>query len=800
MSAKNSLSSHLFKLVGLLGVGCVVATSANASVPSSGVILPTSTSITWQPNAIGTGATDETTATVEGVNGDTFTLTVGGLPTDWAGKTIRVKISWGLLADDYDLYVHQGSNAGPIVDSSTGGAPETDEVCLINPSKTGTGVYTLHTIYFVNVPQLDQPVGTVEVVRNQSPKYESGGFTFSANMPDYAPANNTDGEPSNETDVQGNHYVCGIRGFPAGCDLFYYDLRPGSPTYDPNMRNPQYRGIIDSLSNSNDVEAGGDGGGDIALAVSPHAQGANNVPTLAYASLIAANISTGNSTNTGQTFTRNPAGNSTGGVSADDRQWIAFADDSNVYLLYRTFEGAVSQIQRSTDGGVTYGAATTVGLIGQVGSIDVDKNDGTVYVSGSTGRVGVGLKDPVAGQPTVYQSYQACTDPNGVAHLFFVIKVASDGTVYGAYSNDKDIFLIYSKDHARTWSTPLKINTGAGSTTCVFPALAVSHTNPDTVGVGWYGTTAAANDDTANWNVFYAEVRHATTQSPLIRQAQVSDHYIHAGNISEQGFGGNANRNLLDYFQISYDPVGAVVVGYTDDHNDYNGNVYSARQISGESVNGGKVPKPVEGSQLPAKPAQLSPDGAQVVDAANDVVQGLLVRAPLADPLDILSIRYSDTTNGTDKVITATMKLSTLANIVPGCAWRMDFTANAPFGGINGTNLYSNAVCDRGDKFYLKATSNTDGTFSYTYGTVVRDSSGALVSTSVGNADSGTVNTTNNTITISISASKLNGLVTHGPAIAAGTVLSGLRGEASGPESGDARYDSTYGGTEYTIQ
>ncbi len=188
------------------------------------------------------------------------------------------------------------------------------------------------------------------------------------------------------------------------------------------------------------------------------------------------------------------------------------------------------------------------------------------------------------------------------------------------------------------------------------------------------------------------------------------------------------------------------------------------------------------------------------MDAANDVVEGLLVRAPLADPLDILSIRYGNTTNGTDKVISATMKLSTLANIVPGCVWRMDFTANAPFGEINGTNLYSNALCDRGDKLYLKATSNTDGTFSYTYGTVVRTSSGSLTSTSVGNADSGVVNTTNNTITITISASKLNALVTHGPAIAAGTVLSGLRGSASGPETSDARYDATYGGTEYTIQ
>ena len=785
----------------LLGGILSLASIASASVPSSGIIRPTDTKISWQPNAVGTGATDETTATVEGVNGDTFTLTVGGLPSDWAGKTLRVRIGWGLVADDYDLYVHSGSNAGPIVDSSTGGAPENDEVCIINPSKTGTGVYTLHTIYFVNVPMLDQPVGTVEVLKTQTPEYTTGGLTFSPNHFDYAPANNTDGEPSNETDVQGNHYICGIRGFPAGCDLWYYDLRPGSPTYDPNMRNPQYRGIIDSISNSNNVEAGGDGGGDIALSVSPHAVGANGVPTLAYASLIAGNISTGNTSNTGQTFTRNPAGNSTGGVSVDDRQWISFATDNGVYMIYRTFEGAVSQIQHSTDGGVTYGVARTAGLIGQVGAITTDQNDGTVYISGSTGRVAVGLKDPTAGEPITYTSYQACSDANGVAHLFFVIKCASDGTVYGAYSNDKDIFLIYSKDHGQSWSPPMRVNNGPQTLTSVLPALAVSPRNPDTVGVGWYGTTDTQNDDNANWNVFYAEVKHATSNCPFIRQVQASDHIIHGSNISEQGFGGNANRNLLDYFQVSFDPVGAAVIGYTDDHNDFNGNCYSTRQISGESVNGGRVPKPVEGSHLPAKPTQLSPDGAQVVDFPNDVTIGALLSAPVSSSLDILSIRYGNSTSSIgDKIISATMKLSSLSNIVPGSVWQMNFTANAPFTGINGTNLYSNAVSDRGDQFFVQATANNDGTFTYQYGTAVRTSGGSITYTTVGTADSGAVDATNNTITVSVAASKLNPFVTHGPPIAAGTVLAGLRGSSSAPESGAIASDTTYGGTEYKIQ
>lgn len=776
-----------------------LAANAAASVPTSGIIGPNDSSITFQPNAVGTGAIDETTTTVEGVNGDTFTLTVGGLPTDWVGKSLRIRIAWTLLVDDYDLYVHQGSNAGPIVDSSTGGAPESDEAVIISPSVTGTGVYTIHTIYFVNTPMVDEPVGTVTVVKQQSPLYLQGGMTFSPNSPNKMSGYGSSAEPSNNTDKFGNHYVSAIRGFPAGCDLWYYDLRPGSPTYDPNMRNPLYRGLIDGVTGGNNIQAGGDGGGDIALAVSPGATGPNSVPTLAYASLIAANISTGNSNDLGQTFTRNPSGNSTGGVSVDDRQWIEFFGNNEVYMLYRTFEGAVSQIQKSSDGGVTYGPATSAGLIGQVGAITIDQNDGTVYCSGSTGRVAVGLRDPIAGQPVTYTSYQACTDPNTVAHLFFVIKCASDGTVYGAYSNDKDVFLIYSKDHGKTWSAPMKVNNGPQTATSILPALAVSN-KPDTVGVGWYGTSATGNNDTANWNVFVAEVKHATTNSPTIRQVQASDHFIHAGNISEQGFGGTANRNLLDYFQISFDPVGAMVVGYADDHNDFSGNCFSTRQISGESANGGRVPKPIEGSQLPAQ-QPLSSDGSQVVDFRDDVADGLIVVTPTDDPLDILSIRYSnETTPLGDKVIVAAMKVSSFTNMINGSSWRMNFVANAPYATLNGTGLYSNALSDRGDQFYVRADLNNDGTTTFTFGTTVRGTDGSLTYTSQGTADSGSLDPTTNTITVKVSASKLNPFVTHGPPIAAGSVITGLRGSSFVTTSSDVRRDTTFGGTLFTIQ
>jgi len=184
--------------------------------------------------------------------------------------------------------------------------------------------------------------------------------------------------------------------------------------------------------------------------------------TLASSSLIAANISTQKSTDRGQTYARNNLGNVPGGLPADDRQWEEFLGNNTVYLFYRTLAPAVSQIQRSDDGGLTFGPATTAGAIGQAGYIDVHQKTGTVYVSGSTGQVCHSTVTLPTGEAAVYQCVQAASDPNGVAHLFFVVKVADDGTpngtVYVAYSNDHDIFLVHSTDKGVTWSAPVRVS------------------------------------------------------------------------------------------------------------------------------------------------------------------------------------------------------------------------------------------------------------------------------------------------------------------------------------------------------
>ncbi|HEX9969846.1 MAG TPA: hypothetical protein VGB03_06875, partial [Acidimicrobiales bacterium] len=584
-------------------------------------------------------------------------------------------------------------NATPPVAQATSPSPDSGgrEDSAIDPSNTGVGAYTIRVVYaIVATPSADQYRGTASIGAKSEPRsanYVSGGIAFTPSVTLKAPVASRDGEPSTRTDSFGNHYVGAIRGVPAGNDLWYVDLRPTvggnpNPAYDPFMRKWAYRGQPDSTTGQQEVAAGAEGGGDIDLAVGfPDPSGAptpTDPATLAMSSLLLADISAQKSTDRGVTIQRNPVGNM-GGVPVDDRQWQEFLGPNTVYLLYRTVAPTVTQIQRSTDGGLTYGPAQTAGLIGQVGYIDVHQKTGTVYVSGSTGQVCHStLSNPVTGEALNYVCVQAATDPNEVDHLFFPVKVADDGTpngtVYVPYSNGKDIFLVHSTDRGVTWSQPVRVSNGADTKLSLMPWLETGPT-PGSVGIVWYGTSSATNDDNANWKVFFAQSFNATAQSPTFRQVEVSDHFIHGSNISEGGLCVHQppvmicrNRNLIDYFQVSFDPTGAAVVAYTDDHNDFDGHTYVTRQMTGPAINGdgktnlpspGPTPAPQAGP-FPLSTTEGRLSGSQVTDFAQDAASGRgLVRVTTNDPFDILSVRYTCETNANGTpVIVATMQAS----------------------------------------------------------------------------------------------------------------------------------------------
>ncbi len=124
----------------------------HSATPSSGTLNPGGPQVNWVGTAVGGGSLDESTC-VDGVNCDTFVVTLSGAPTNWTGLKARIVVS---CADpsglsDYDVYVHKGDNSGPIVpggESAHGGTPP--EIVDLDPSNpdVGTGQFSVHVVYF----------------------------------------------------------------------------------------------------------------------------------------------------------------------------------------------------------------------------------------------------------------------------------------------------------------------------------------------------------------------------------------------------------------------------------------------------------------------------------------------------------------------------------------------------------------------------------------------------------------------------------------------------------------------------
>ena len=137
--------------------------AVQAANPTSGSLSTTSTQLTWQgtspggtvPNAPAPVPLQGETLCQEGINCETFTLTISGTPADWAAakKLVHVNLNWTLPTSDFDLYIHKGSVTGEVVASSGNGATSgilIGEDADLDPSNPGigTGVFALRIVYW----------------------------------------------------------------------------------------------------------------------------------------------------------------------------------------------------------------------------------------------------------------------------------------------------------------------------------------------------------------------------------------------------------------------------------------------------------------------------------------------------------------------------------------------------------------------------------------------------------------------------------------------------------------------------
>lgn len=776
----------------LIAIALLIAVTGVASAThQSGTISDVTPSATWSNPTLG-GANADESSCLEDINCETFVLTLAA--GDYTNQRISVAINWLNPASDWDLYVHEGAANGPIVAQSADFVPDNEERASISIDAViaTARTYYVHVVAFaVSTPGYGGTATLISAPTPRVPTYLAGNLPFSQNVRLQAPFTVRDGEPSLRVDVRGNCYVGGIRGVPAGVDLWRFDLDPTSPTFDPGMQNPLYLGQPDAFlpqADPNDPATGGaDGGGDIDISVTFPTH-PDSMPAVVITSLALAEISSARSFDRGQNFLLSP------GVAtspADDRQWNENTGPNRVYLMYRAPLPATGLfVQRSDDYGATYPITSLVSPSGTTpGYIDVDHRTtgstaGRVYVAHSSSS-----SLTIGHSPDFGLTWKNNTVDNTTGHgsLFDVVKVGADGTVYALWSDEANIFLAHSTDGGVTWSEKVRVNDNSVYRRNLFPWLECG--SAGRVAVVWYGTTHATNDDNADWEVLMSQTLDATAPGPTFRQQVISDHVIHGSNISLGGLDptGGANRNLIDYFQVALDPQGAAVVAFTDDHNDYDGNVYVTRQLGGTSLyadaNGTGQVNPASPPPL-AGPGPLDPE---VADFLHDAVVALVQPADPADnAFDILSVDYScdGTDTGGNVILSATMKVSDLSPVPPAANWRISFAANCPGG-----------VSDNGNQFYLLANTDNPASPAFRWGTAVRAGDGSITYTDRGPAQ-GAFDEGNNQLTMSVSAADLNPFAN--PDIAVGSVLDGLRGRTFTSGANGIR-DVTYGGTQFIV-
>src|SRR5437660_4112166 len=115
--------------------------------PSSGTVgpAPGGPSATWQGVATAPGGGVNTEAAcIDGVNCEVYTLTVAGTQAGWVGQKVQVLLNWASRLNEYDIWIHQGTLKGPMVNSDMNGPGVPTPGTIIVVEQCRTGVVVVH--------------------------------------------------------------------------------------------------------------------------------------------------------------------------------------------------------------------------------------------------------------------------------------------------------------------------------------------------------------------------------------------------------------------------------------------------------------------------------------------------------------------------------------------------------------------------------------------------------------------------------------------------------------------------------
>jgi hypothetical protein len=353
-------------------------------------------------------------------------------------------------------------------------------------------------------------------------------------------------------------------------------------------------------------------------------------------------------------------------------------------VYYCSQDIATALCSRSDDGGSTYGPSipiySLVDCSGLHGHVKVAP-DGTVYVpnrdcnSPSTSAAVVSEDN---GLTWTVRPVGNATIPNTPASDDPAIGIDSNGRVYFLFSYNGNVAgVATSSDLGATWHNFFDIGAEFGLKQIAFPAAVGG--SADRAAVAFYGSTEAAGDsNAANFKgVWHLYVSHtfdgglhwtttdATPNAPMQRSGLL------------RGGGANITRNLLDFFDITIDRDGRVLVGYVDGCEGGNckqaapaatGNAYTeaatiARQSSGRRLLKAKDPtNALTATEAPGMPSVTQIRIGPVVhlawseaDTGNSPITGYqILRGTASNKESLLTTVVGTQIGGTFDDLTAT--------------------------------------------------------------------------------------------------------------------------------------------------
>src|SRR5437868_144042 len=154
---------------------------------------------------------------------------------------------------------------------------------------------------------------------------------------------------------------------------------------------------------------------------------------------------------------------------------------------------------------------------------------------------------------------------------------------------EQDIYYTFSTNGGTTWASPINLTPEQGDS-AVFPWMVAG--DPGRVDLVFYKSNSGINsnvqppDSSTVWNVYFSQSLNALNTGSNFKTVQVSTEPNHIGQLCTNGLNCSGDRDLLDFFTVDVDHLGAAVIAYSDDHERRASDTRdkSTRQIAGVSV------------------------------------------------------------------------------------------------------------------------------------------------------------------------------------------------------------------------